>query len=371
MAPATSERAKRYEAVQNWLFVAESVLTVVALVVFLVTGASAALADWFRSQLPNPWAHVAGYGLILVIAAKLLFLPLTFFGDYLLEHRYGLSRQTLGGWCRDELKSLGLNAVLGIVVLDVLYWLLRQTGPWWWVAAGAFFLLFGVVLSTLYPVLILPLFYKLAPIEDPALRERLVVLARRVGAQVLGVYRMGMSEKTRKANAALAGLGRTKRILLGDTLLDHYHPDEIEVVMAHELAHYQHGDLSKMLAWGTVTTLTGLAVAQAVFAVGLQRLGFDAPSDLGAFPLLGLSLFLFGLLVLPLNNAFSRWRERLADRTALDLTANPGAFVQAMRRLADQNLADTAPHPVIEFLLHDHPSLSRRIAEAERWQPPA
>ena len=193
-------------------------------------------------------------------------------------------------------------------------------------------------------------------------------LAQRVGAKVLGVYRMGLSEKTKKANAAFAGLGATKRIILGDTLLDKFAEDEIEVVMAHEMAHYKHGDISKLLAWSTATTFVGLWLADKGLRAGLSHFGFNQISDLGAFPLLALCLFVFGLVAMPVNNAFSRWRERLADLEALALTKNPDGFIRAMRKLADQNLADLAPHPAIEFLLHDHPSLSRRISWAEQWQ---
>jgi STE24 endopeptidase len=163
-------------------------------------------------------------------------------------------------------------------------------------------------------------------------------------------------------------LGATKRIILGDTLLDQFTEDEIEVVMAHEMAHYKHGDISKLIAWSTATTFVGLKIADWVLHWALPKYGFTAISDLGAFPLLALCLFGFGLVVMPLNNAFSRWREWKADATALDLTQNPDGFVRAMRKLAGQNLADLSPHPLIEFLLHDHPSLGRRITWAEQWQ---
>ena len=361
-------RAKRYEAIHNVLFVVETGYTLILLLAFLFSEGSDALADAVRSVSPNPWIHVALYAGAVVIATKLLFLPLNYLGGYHLEHRFGLSNESLGAWALDELKSLGLNLLLGVIVLDVLYFMLRRAGPWWWIGAGMFFLLFGVVLSALFPVLILPLFYKLQPLENESLRQKLVALAERVGAQVLGVYRMGMSEKTKKANAAFAGLGGTKRIILGDTLLDRFAEDEIEVVMAHEMAHYQHGDLWKMIAWGAATTFVGLKIADLILQTVLPKFGFNGIADLGAFPLLALCLFLFSLVVMPLNNAFSRWREWKADAAALQLTQNRDAFVRAMRKLADQNLADLSPHPAIEFLLHDHPSLARRIAWAERWQ---
>jgi STE24 endopeptidase len=348
--------------------VAETIYTVGLLLAFLVTGASDLLADSSRAVSSNPWLATAIYVGVVVVATKLVFLPLNFFGDFYLEHKFGLSNESFGRWALDELKSLGLNLVLGVLALDVVYFLLRRAGHWWWIGAGIFFLLFGVVLSTVFPVVILPMFYKLEPLENESLKQKLVALAQRVGAKVLGVYRMGLSEKTKKANAAFAGLGATKRIILGDTLLTGFAEDEIEVVMAHEMAHYKHGDITKLIAWSTATTFVGLWLADKGMHASLQRFGFHSISDLEAFPLLALCLFAFGLVAMPVNNAFSRWRERLADLEALALTKNPDGFIRAMRKLADQNLADLTPHPAIEFLLHDHPSLARRISWAEQWQ---
>jgi STE24 endopeptidase len=366
--PSQQQRAKRYEAIHNLLFVVETVYTVLLLTAFLYWEGSDMLASVVQSISANPWIHVAIYGAVVIVATKLLFLPLNYFGDYYLEHKFELSNEGLGAWVLDELKSLGLNLLLSVAVLDVLYFLLRRAGDWWWIGAGLFFLVFGVAMSALFPVLILPLFYKLQPLENKPLREKLTVLAQRVGAKVLGVYRMEMSEKTKKANAAFAGLGSTKRIILGDTLLDKFSEDEIEVVMAHEMAHYKHGDITKMIAWGAVTTFLGLKVADLGLHWGLARLGYEHVWDIAAFPLLALCLFVFGLVAMPLNNAFSRSLEWKADATALELTANRDAFIRAMRKLAEQNLADLSPHPLVEFLLHDHPSLARRIAWAEQWQ---
>lgn len=365
MTENRQQHAKQYEKIHNVLFLVETFYTVALLVLFLLTGASRRLAGLSA----NPWIATALYAAAGIVGLKLAFLPLNWFGGFFLEHRYELSNQSFGAWLWDEVKSLGLSLALGVVVLDVMYFLLRLTGPWWWAAVGGFFLLFGVVLSVLFPVLILPLFYKLKPLENESLSRKLSDLAQRVGAKVIGVYRMGMSEKTKKANAAFAGLGATKRIILGDTLLDHFAEDEIEVVMAHEMAHYRHKDIWRMIAWSTMTTFVGLWIADGVLRWALPRFGFQSVSELAAFPLLSLCLFGFGLVVMPVNNAFSRWRERVADATALDLTRNPGGFIRAMRKLAEQNLADLAPHPVIEFLLHEHPSLARRIAWAEQWQP--
>ena len=362
------QQARQYETRHNVLFLIETGYTALLLLLLLGTGRSAWLANqtqhWAAGKV---WLATAYYAVALIVAGKVASAPLDWYSGYRLEHQYGLSNQSLPAWLWDEVKSLGLSLVLGVAALEGVYFLLRRLGDWWWLAVGGFFLLFGVVLSVLFPVVILPLFYKLEPLANESLTAKLTSLAQRAGAKVLGVYRLGLSEKTKKANAALAGLGNTKRILLGDTLLANFTEDEIEVVLAHELAHYRHGDIAKLMAWGAVTTVAGLKVADLVLRSALPHFGFRDVGELGAFPLLALCLFLFGLLVMPANHAFSRWRERLADHAALDLTGNRDGFIRAMQKLATQNLADMEPHPVIEFLLHDHPSLARRIRWAEQW----
>lgn len=364
------QQARQYEARHNLLFLVETGYTVLLLLALLLTGLSPWLANHTHAWADgNVWLATSYYAIALIVAGKVATLPLDWYRGYRLEHQYGLSNQSLPAWVWDEVKSLALGLVLGVVALEGVYFLLRRLGDWWWWAVGGGIILFGVVLSVLFPVVILPLFYKLEPLANESLRAKLTGLAQRAGAKVLGVYRLELSEKTKKANAALAGLGRTKRILLGDTLLANFTEDEIEVVLAHELAHYRHGDIAKLMGWGAVTTVASLKVADVVLRSALPQFGFRGVEELGAFPLLALCLFLFGLVVMPLNHAFSRWRERLADRAALDLTGNRDGFIRAMRKLADQNLADMEPHPAIEFLLHDHPSLTRRIRWAEQWQP--
>jgi STE24 endopeptidase len=363
--PDRQAQARAYERIHNWLFVVDLGLTLALLLAFMFFGWSQWLADGCRGLAGNPWVHVTLYIAGVIIGQAAVTLPLNWYSDFHLEHRFGLSNETLRGWLKDRLKSLGLNLGLGVIVVNVIYWLLRRAPDQWWLWAGAFLFLFGVLLTNLFPVLILPLFYKLKPLDDAALTERLTRMAESVGAKVLGVFRMDMSEKTKKANAAMAGLGNTKRIILGDTLLANYTPAEIEVVLAHELAHYKHKDIWRMLALGAATTFLGLKLADWALRWGIERLGFGDLGDIAAFPLLVLVFVLFGLVTMPISNGFSRWREYAADAFAVRLTGNVRGFVSAMNKLAEQNLADLAPHPVIEWLLHDHPALSKRIAAAE------
>jgi STE24 endopeptidase len=249
----------------------------------------------------------------------------------------------------------------------VVYALLRVSPDWWWLWTALVMLLFTVVLSNLAPVIIFPLFYKFTPLDDEELVERLTRLAQAAGTRVRGVFRFDMSSKTVAANAAVAGLGNTRRIILGDTLLDNFSPDEIETVLAHELGHHVHGDMGKGILVQSALTLGGLWLANLALGWGIGVFGFKGVADVAAMPWLALVLGAFGLVTAPLSNAYSRWRERLADAYALETTQDPRAFAAAMTRLADQNLADADPERWVEVLLHSHPAISRRLAMADDY----
>lgn len=365
--PQDEETARRYERGSLWLRLMNAAIFAGAVLALLLSGASVALRDAVREVSGNAWVQVALFVAVLVTAYSLLTLPIDYLTDFRREHRYGLSHQTLRGWLADQAKSFLVGLALSIVVLEGAYFLLRRAGDWWWLWAAGGMVLFSVLMTSLGPVVFMPIFWKLRRIDDPALTERLTAIAERQGTRVTGVYRMEMSAKTRRANAMVAGLGRTQRIILGDTLLDGFTPDEIAVIVAHEVAHQRHRDLWKGIAVSAVLTLVGLFVASLALRA-LAGLGpLEGPADLAALPILLLSLAVFGLITLPAGNAYSRWRETLADRAALQATGLVGPFIEAMRRLASLNLANPAPHPLVELVFYSHPSIRRRIAMAERW----
>jgi len=271
------------------------------------------------------------------------------------------------------LLSLGLMAVIGLPVLEIVYWLLRVTGPAWWLWVAAGYVVFVVLISGLAPVVNMPLFNKYVPLgpEYADLTERLRRLAERSGTRVSGVFRFDMSQRTKAANAALTGIGSTRRIILGDTLLAEFTPDEVESVIAHELGHQVHRDIPTGIVFSSLITLIGLFLVSLVLTASARALGFSGPADIGALPLLVLTFCVFGIVTLPLNNAYSRWRERRADAYALDSTQNPAAFSGAMSRLANQNLADADPQPWVVFLMYSHPPIRQRLAMAASWKAPA
>jgi STE24 endopeptidase len=230
------------------------------------------------------------------------------------------------------------------------------------------FALLIVGLTNVAPVLVLPLFYSVKPLDRESLRARLMAMAERAGARVLGAYEWGLSEKTKKANAALAGIGATRRILVSDTMLAEYSDEEIEVVLAHELAHHVHGDIWKGIAFESVLILAGFYLAARVLAWLAPVAGLNGVADIAGLPLLVLTAGAVSLVMVPVAHAMSRAFERSADRFALSLTKNPSAFISAMKRLAAQNLAEDDPSKLVQILFYSHPPVRERISAAQTFK---
>lgn len=371
--PQRQTQARDYARLRRRLYFVELGASALLLAAWLIGGWAGALKAWLAPLAGNDWLVIAGVGAAFYLSFEIVGLPLAYISGYTLPHRYGQSTQTLGGWVRDQALGLALSAVLGLPLLFGLYAALRAAGSVWWLWAAGGYLLVTAGLSVLAPVVIMPLFNRYVPLgaEHAELTRRLTALAERAGTRVAGVFRFDMSRRTRAANAALTGLGRTRRIILGDTLLEAFTPDEVEVVIAHELGHQVHRDIPLYLAFSGATTLAGLALAALVLARGTAALGLAGPADIAALPLLALTLAVFGLVVLPIQNAFSRWRERLADQFALQTTRRPDAFISAFVRLANQNLAEADPEPWVVFLFASHPPIRERVALAQRFSTAA
>jgi STE24 endopeptidase len=313
---------------------------------------------WMRPSL-EAWL----YGLLLVVAYEILTLPLGLY-LYRLEQRYELSSQAFRSWLADQAKALAISAVAAAGISAAVYRLIESNADLWWVMAGMMCAGLLALLAGLAPVLLLPLFFKLTPLDRPALTARLLDLSQRAGVPVMGVYELGLGAKTKRANAALAGAGPSRRILLSDTMLADYTDDEIEVVLAHELGHHVHGDIARSLALESVLLLVAAGVAAVVLNAAWQPLGLRAAADPAGLPLLALAAGAVMLLSTPLVNAFSRANERRADAFALALTRRPAAFVSAMRRLGQQNLEEESPSRLVVGLFRTHPPIEERIRGA-------
>jgi len=366
-------KAKEYARIRRRLSFVSIGIGLAGILIFLFTN----LGIWLRDQLQVlSWQPIAGwfpwqilvYFLILILGYEIITAPIGYYNGFILPHRYGLSTMTLKGWLGDLFKGLVLGLVLESLAIELVYVLLASQPETWWLWVALVLLFFSMVMANLAPVLILPLFYKFTALPEGDLTKRLLALAERAHTRVRGIFTMQMSSKTTAANAALMGLGNTRRIVLGDTMLDRYTPDEIEVVLAHELGHHVHHDIWKLIVSQSILTLGGLYLVNVVlhWAVETQHF-YLGLADAATIPLVLALIGAFGLIVMPISNGYSRVIEYQADEYALQTTQMVGPFKSAMTRLANQNLADAEPSPIIEFLFHDHPSIHKRLQHADEF----
>ncbi|HLI90260.1 MAG TPA: M48 family metallopeptidase [Ktedonobacteraceae bacterium] len=354
---------------------------VAAACLLIVLGAG--LDKWLRNLLQSAagrapllaWQPLPGwyplqilvYFLIIILAYQIISAPQAYYGGYVLPHRYGISVMSFKAWLADLGKEFVLGLVLEAAVISLIYALLAFQPAWWWLWVGLVLFFFSVVMANLAPVLIFPLFYKFTPLPDGELKQRLLALAERANTRVRGVFTMQMSRRTTAANAALMGLGNTRRIVIGDTMVDRYTPDEIEVVLAHELGHHVHHDIWKLIISQAVLTFGGLYVANLLLHLVVAQRYYLSLTDPANMPFLFLLMGLFGLVVMPLGNSYSRAIEYQADEYALQATHKVEAFKSAMTRLANQNLAEVEPPAIVELLFHSHPSIRKRLKHADAF----
>jgi len=367
--PERQQQAKQYARIKRRLWLVSNSISALYALAWLFTGWAIGLRDWLANISPNPWFMVAGFAAIFGGIYAIFTFPLDYYSGFVLPHRFDQSNQTLKDWIIDSLKGLAIGAPIGLLLLELLYLALRLTGDLWWLWAAGGMLIFSVLISNLAPVLIMPIFNKFVPLgeEHADLEERLLKLAEKAHTKVRGVFKFDMSRQTKSANAALTGIGNTRRIVLGDTLIDEFTTDEIETVLAHELGHQVHNDLPILIAFGTLMTALGLYLASLVLNWAISFFGFTGPADVAALPALGLILGAYGLVTMPLENAVSRWRESMADDYSLQATGKNEAFASAFTRLANQNLGEINPEKWVVFLFYSHPPLGQRIEKARSW----
>jgi len=367
--PPDSAEARRYNRIRRWLGIAEFALSLALLVVLVITGWTGWLRDLAMTGAFQIYAlAVFLYTVMLVVIGKILGLGMDYY-SFRLEHRYQLSNQKVRGWIWDEVKGLLVSAVLAAALVELLYFIIRQFSQHWWILAWVGFLGVVVLIAQLAPVVLFPIFYKFEPLQDEDLKLRLVRLGERAGTRVRGVYKWRLSEKSKKANAALTGLGNTRRIILADTLLDNYSADEVEAVLAHELGHHVHKHILKSIGVQAGVTLVGFWAANWVLHYAVDRWHkFPALYDFANLPLIVLIFAVLSFLLMPALNAFSRFNERQADRYAFENIASVAPFISSMNKLAEQNLSERTPSRWVEWWFHSHPAVARRVAAAENWE---
>jgi Zn-dependent protease with chaperone function len=355
------DEPKRYESAKHVVAIIGFAFDVLILLYLLISGSSIRIREIAEAISDSQWITIAIYTLIVTAILKLFDVPLSFYSGYWLEHRFGLSRQSLGSWIKDQLKGLAISTVLIVFAVEMVYELIRAHREQWWLDASLAFIAFVIVVTNLAPILLLPLFFKFKPIENPDLQNRLARLARRTNTRLCGIFEWSLGDKTRKANAAVVGWGNTRRIIVSDTLLGNFSGEEIEVIMAHELCHHVKGHIWQGIGLQSLLTLLAFYVADRVLSLLTASFGFRGIGDVANLPLLVLVMMTLSLLALPLVNGFSRRLETAADLYALDTTGDALAFVSSMEKLADLNLANKAPNKLIEFIFYSHPSVENRI----------
>ncbi|HZB25819.1 MAG TPA: M48 family metalloprotease [Vicinamibacterales bacterium] len=371
-----TDKTVRYHRLKRRAAIASTAGAAAVLLALVATGASAQLRAAVASLLgaradPSAPAVIAAFVTLLAVILYSASLPLAWYSGFMLERRYALLDESAARWLLDSSKGFALGLLLGTAGAELMYLAIRHVPRFWWVAAGVVFGAGLLLLARAAPVLLLPLFYRFAPLDRPELAARLRELTDRAGLPAIDVRVWGLGEKSRRANAALVGVGRTRRILLSDTLLAGYTDDEIEVVLAHELAHHAHRDVLAAVAAQSAVLTAGLAAGAGLLALALRsRLapGILGPGDVAGLPLILLGVGAVSTALTPLVNALSRRHEHRADAFALRLTLRPAAFISAMRRLGAQNLAEPHPSRLALWLFHSHPSLEERVARARAFE---
>jgi len=291
-----------------------------------------------------------------------------YFTGYRAQRRFGLSVQAPGSWLGDELKNFLVSLVL-LVPLLLLFRVIQIKAPdFWWLYVGIVYVFISVILVNLSPVIIMPLFYKFTPLKDEKLKEQLEQLFAKTGSGIRGVYEMNRSSKTSTANAMITGTGNTRRMILSDTLLASFTADEIEAVMAHELAHHNFRHMPKILLLNSLIGMFSFWLLSLVAPFVAEWLGYVNISDPAFLPMLMIITLLIMMLMEPITNYHTRTLERQSDKYAVEVTGKPEAFIGAMARLADQNLAVLKVSPLEYVLFWDHPTIGQRIEFAESYQ---
>ncbi len=369
------QKAREYARIRRRLSFVDLGIAAAGLLIVFVTGLDKWLRDAIQGIAFLSWQpaqnwyplQILLYFLLAVLVYQLITSPLAYYSGFILPHRYGISTMSLKAWLQDLFKGLALSLVLEAVAVTLIYGLLAFQPLTWWLWVAIIMLFFSVLMANLAPVLIFPLFYKFTPLPEGELTERLLALAQRANTKVRGVYAMQMSNKTTAANAALMGLGNTRRIVLGDTMVDRYIVDEIEVVLAHELGHHVHRDIWKLIISQSVLMLGGLYIANLILHRVVAQGFYHSLTDPATLPFFFLLAGIFSLVVMPISNGYSRLIEYQADDYALQSTRKVEQFKSAMTRLANQNLSEIEPSPIVEFLFYSHPSISKRLKHADEF----
>jgi len=353
-------KAKKYNNIKLAGGIAKGIASFILIAVFVVSGLSRSLYSFCASLSGNEYIIFIFFVFAAGIASSVIFFPADYYLDYYLEHKYSLSNQTFFKWIWEDLKESLVGSAISIPILLLFFLALNKFGSLWWLPFSIILFIVSVLLAKIAPVVIFPLFYKITAYNNDELKEKIMKLSEGAGMKVENIYLFNMSKNTKKANAAFTGLGSTKRILLGDTLIENFTPDEIETIIAHELGHYKKKHIIKNIILGVFFSFISFYVIASLYEMSLLWIGFSLRTEIAALPLLALWGMLIGALLAPVSSYISRKFEYEADAYAVETAGKKEAFISALNKLTDQNLADRDPHPFVEWYFYSHPSVGNR-----------
>ncbi len=359
---ATYHKSVQYTLAKAGLQQVELVCDAVLLLLVLFSGVLPGVLERFSDRFgASAWA-LAAFLFLVGMALSVPGLPLDWYAQFRLEHRFGFNTTTPKLWWIDRLKGLLLSVALGYPLLVLVLKFVAWTGRWWWLWAWGALLAFQLAMAVLAPVLILPLFNKFTPLPEGSLRERLLKLAERTRFRARSVQVMDGSKRSRHSNAFFTGFGRFRKIVLFDTLIQQLAEPELEAVLAHEIGHFKKKHILKLLAGSVVASLVGFYLLawlaqQAWFYRGF---GFDPANIAPALLLFGLLSGVAGFWFSPLAHWWSRRYEYQADAFAARVMEEPNSLVAALRKLNEKNLSNLTPHPLYSGFYYSHPTLLER-----------
>ena len=358
--------AKKYNNIKLAIAIAKGITSFILILLFVASGLSLTLQHYLEGFISNSYLLFIAFIIVTGAAAGIIFFPVNYYTEFYLEHKYNLSNQTFLKWIWENTKTLLVSGAISIPVLLIFFYSLNKFNLLWWLPFAIILFVISVILARIVPVFILPIFYKIVPVENVDLINRIRALAGGAGIKVENVYKFNLSKNTKKANAAFTGIGKSKRILLGDTLLESYSADEIETVIAHELGHYKRKHIIKNILIGTASSFLTLFLIAYLYNLSLSWFGFTTVVQIAAIPLLSLWAMIISLILNPLSNMLSRKFEYEADEYAIHSTNKKEAFIATLEKLTDQNLGDREPHPLVEWFFYSHPSIKNRVAALKR-----
>ena len=358
-------RAKTYENEKRKIGIVGSLSSLIFILIFYFSGLSNYLANIDLTFIYVFLIYVS----IFLVLSTIIGLPLGYYSSYVHEHKWGFSNYTNKTWLLDQLKSFTVSLMLLPILLGLFFWVLWKFPDTWWLVAATVTTLVSIVFVTLFPVVILPIFNKYDPIEDEKLTNQLSDILHKAGLKPSGFFRQDMSRQTKKENAFLAGMGKTRRVVIADNLLENMSLSEIKSVIAHEVGHYHFSHLPKNILIGTIQQLIIFYLLNIIMKILYPEFLTSNTNNLSLFPMFSLIMSLLSSLLFgPLNNMISRYFERQADRTSLELYPDKDSFQKAMAGLANRNLSNAYPDWWVKLLYYSHPPIGERLSFAENYK---